>query len=224
MFVLLQLVVSMGFTAMLWKSRMIPAKYLLIVLVLLLIVCGIIYALQHVSDKNDKISVTGVALSILISIILGIGILYFAKADKVLGDVGGATYKTDNMIVVVKKDDPAEAIEAAKDYRFGYQTAADQDNNALMIEDIESRVGRELMLVENATVVDMAQALLDGRIDAAIYNEAYSGIIEETIENYQDQVRVLYQYGIQTEIEQEETNVEEAFNIYISGIDVAGLQ
>lgn len=222
MFVLLQLVVSMGFTAMLWKSRMIPAKYLLIVLVLLLIVCGIIYALQHVSDKNDKISVTGVALSILISIILGIGILYFAKADKVLGDVGGATYKTDNMIVVVKKDDPAETIEAAKDYRFGYQTAADQDNNALMIEDIESRVGRELMLVENATVVDMAQALLDGRINAAIYNEAYSGIIEETIENYQDQVRVLYQYGIQTEIEQEETNVEEAFNIYISGIDVAG--
>ena len=52
--------------------------------------------------------------------------------------------------------------------------------------------------------------------------EAYNGIIEEAVENYQDQVRVLYQYGIQTEIEQEETNIEEAFNIYISGIDVAG--
>lgn len=219
MFVLLQLVVSMGFAGILRKSGMIPVKYLLIVLVLLLIVCGIIFALQHLSKS---INVPGAVLSILISIILGIGIAYFAKADRVLKDVGGATYKTDNMIVVVKKDDPADSIEAAKDYRFGYQTAADSDNNTLMIQDIEAKVGRELMLVENATVVEMAQALLDGRVDAVIYNEAYSGIIEEAVENYQDQVRVLYQYGIQTEIEQEETNIEEAFNIYISGIDVAG--
>lgn len=219
MFVLLQLVVSMGFAGILRKSGMIPVKYLLIVLVLLLIVCGIIFALQHLSKS---INVPGAALSILISIILGIGIAYFAKADRVLKDVGGATYKTDNMIVVVKKDDPADSIEAAKDYRFGYQTAADSVNNTLMIQDIEAKVGRELMLVENATVVEMAQALLDGRVDAVIYNEAYNGIIEEAVENYQDQVRVLYQYGIQTEIEQEETNIEEAFNIYISGIDVAG--
>lgn len=219
MFVLLQLVVSMGFAGILRKSGMIPVKYLLIVLVLLLIVCGIIFALQHLSKS---INVPGAVLSILISIILGIGIAYFAKADRVLKDVGGATYKTDNMIVVVKKDDPADSIEAAKDYRFGYQTVADSDNNTLMIQDIEAKVGRELMLVENATVVEMAQALLDGRVDAVIYNEAYNGIIEEAVENYQDQVRVLYQYGIQTEIEQEETNIEEAFNIYISGIDVAG--
>lgn len=219
MFVLLQLVVSMGFAGILRKSGMIPVKYLLIVLVLLLIVCGIIFALQHLSKS---INVPGAALSILISIILGIGIAYFAKADRVLKDVGGATYKTDNMIVVVKKDDPADSIEAAKDYRFGYQTVADSDNNTLMIQDIEAKVGRELMLVENATVVEMAQALLDGRVDAVIYNEAYNGIIEEAVENYQDQVRVLYQYGIQTEIDQEETNIEEAFNIYISGIDVAG--
>lgn len=29
------------------------------------------------------------------------------KADKLMADVGGANYKTDNMIVVVKKDNPA---------------------------------------------------------------------------------------------------------------------
>lgn len=88
MFVLLQLVVSMGFAGILRKSGMIPVKYLLIVLVLLLIVCGIIFALQHLSKS---INVPGAALSILISIILGIGIAYFAKADRVLKDVGGAT-------------------------------------------------------------------------------------------------------------------------------------
>ena len=35
-------------------------------------------------------------------------------------------------------------------------------------------------------------------------------------------MRILYQYGIDTPLEQEETNIEEPFNIYISGIDVSG--
>ena len=35
-------------------------------------------------------------------------------------------------------------------------------------------------------------------------------------------MKILYQYGIETPIEQEDTSVEEPFNVYISGIDVSG--
>lgn len=91
-----------------------------------------------------------------------------------------------------------------------------------MIKDIESSVGREINLQEYDTVVEEAEALLAGKVEAAIYNEAFTGIIEESIEDYSEQVRILYQYGIDTEIEQEETNIEEPFNVYISGIDVSG--
>ena len=172
--------------------------------------------------SKNKIFILGIVLSILISIGLAFGVVYLSKANQLLKDVGGATYKTDNMIVVVKKDDPAENLLDAQDYRFGFQTAADQDNNEKMKEDIQSAVGRELKVVEFDTVQDEAQGLLDGKIEAAVYNEAFAGIIEETIEDYADQVRVLYQYGIDTPIEQEETNIEEPFNVYISGIDVSG--
>ena len=68
----------------------------------------------------------------------------------------------------------------------------------------------------------MAEALLWGRVDAVIYNEAFDGIIEETVEDYADNVRILYQYGIDTEIKQEETDIAKPFNVYISGIDVSG--
>ena len=71
-------------------------------------------------------------------------------------------------------------------------------------------------------MTDLANGLLSGEIEAAIYNEAFDGIIEEGIEDYKDQVKILYQYGIETEIQQEDTSVEEPFNVYISGIDVAG--
>ena len=226
MILLLQLIISVGFAAILWKSGMIPGEFLLLTVIVLLALLGVLFILlgeafgyQFAGRKGN---IAGVILSVFVNLIFGIGIIYLAKADAVLRDVGGATYKTDNMVVVVKNDDPAEKLEDAKNYRFGYQTTLDQDNNTLMVEDIEAKVGREIKLIETETIIDEAEALLAGRIEAAIYNEAYGSVIEEAVEGYSDQVRVLYQYGIETEIEIDETDIEKSFNIYISGIDVAG--
>lgn len=217
---LLQLAVSAGFIAVLWNSGMLPVKYMLPVIVFLLVLFGITFGLQFIQKKVT--AVIGIIVSLIISVVLAVGILYFTKANQAMKDVGGAAYKTDNMIVAVKKDNAAKNILDARNYRFGYQTSMDQENNQLMLEDVTAVTGRELKLIEFETVAEEAEALLDGRIDAAIYNEAFTGIIEDSVENYSEQVRILYQYGIETELEQEETNVEEAFHVYISGIDVAG--
>ena len=92
-----------------------------------------------------------------------------------------------------------------------------------MLEDVTKVLGQEPDLKEYANVQELAQGLLDGEIGAAIYNEAFNGIIEDTIPEYIDQIKILYQYGIETEIVQEEqATVTEPFNIYISGIDVSG--
>ncbi|MEE1085912.1 MAG: LCP family protein [Schaedlerella sp.] len=139
-----------------------------------------------------------------------------------MAKVGGATYKTDNMIVVVKKSDGAENILDAADYRFGIQTSLDQENNNLMIEEIESIIGKAIFKVEHETLVEEAEALLDGRVRAAIYNEAFMEIIEESIEGYSNKIKIIHQYGIETKIEEEEKDIEKPFNVYISGIDVAG--
>lgn len=216
---LVQLILSVAFIIVAWNSGMVPVKYLIAVIVVLFLLFALTFGLQYV---KNKIFILGIVLSVLISICLAVGVVYLSKANRLLEDVGGATYKTDNMIVVVKKDDLAQNLLDAGNYRFGTQTAVDQENTRLMKEDIESAVGRELLVVEYPSIQEEAQALLDGTIDAAIYNEAFVGIIEDSIEGYSDQVRILYQYGIDTPIEQEETNVEEPFNVYISGIDVSG--
>ncbi len=216
---LVQLILSVAFIIVAWNSGMVPTRYLVALTVVLLLLFALTFGLQYV---KNKIFILGIVLSVLISIVLTVGVVYLSKADQLLEDVGGATYKTDNMIVVVKKDDLAQNLLDTGNYRFGVQTAVDQENTQLMREDIESAVGRELLVVEYPSIQEEAQGLLDGTIDAAIYNEAFTGIIEDAIEGYSDQVRILYQYGIDTPLEQEETNVEEPFNVYISGIDVSG--
>ena len=216
---ILQLILSAGLLILVWNSGMVPGLYLALLGGGLLLLFAVTFCLQYV---KSKVKFAGMVISILISIGLAVSIVCFLRIQQTMADVGGATYKTDNMIVVVKASDPAESILDAANYRFGYQTSVDQENNDKMLDDVQTVAGRELKLSEYDTVTDLANGLLSGQIEAAIYNEAFDGIIEESIEDYKDQVKILYQYGIETEIQQEDTNVEEPFNVYISGIDVSG--
>ena len=217
---LVQLLMTVIFVALLWNSGLVPGRYLAALAIVLFVLFGVMFGLQFL---RSKIYILGIVLSLLISIGLGFGSYYLSRTNQMLADVGGATYKTDNMIVAVRSDDSAENILDAKDYKYGIQTTLDQENNQKMLEDIESVLGQAPDVNEYVTVQQEAQALLNGEIGAAIYNEAFSGIIEDEIEGYSDQVKIIYQYGIETEIAQEEEkDVDQPFNIYISGIDVAG--
>ena len=216
---LIQLILAVGLIAVIWNSGLLPTKYLVAIIVVLLILFGVTFGLQYV---KNKVYIVGIVISIILSILQAIGIVYMMKADKLMADVGGARYKTDNMIVVVKKDDPASNLMDASMYRFGTQTAVDQENTQTMLDNINKALGREVKVEQYGTVQELANALLEGRVDAAVYNQALDGLITDSIEDYSDKVRVLYHYGIETELEQETADVGEPFNVYISGIDVDG--
>ena len=216
---LIQLILAVGLIAVIWNSGLVPTKYLVAIIVVLLILFGVTFGLQYV---KNKVYIVGIVLSIIQSILQAIGIVYMLKADKLMADVGGANYKTDNMIVVVKKDNPASNLMDASMYRFGTQTAVDQENTQTMLDNINKALGREVKVEQYGTVQELANALLEGRVDAAVYNQALDGLITDSIEEYSDKVRVLYHYGIETELEQETADVGEPFNVYISGIDVDG--
>ena len=216
---LIQLILAVGLIAVIWNSGLVPTKYLVAIIVVLLILFGVTFGLQYV---KNKIYIVGIVLSVILGILQAIGIVYMLKADKLMADVGGANYKTDNMIVVVKKDNPASNLMDASMYRFGTQTAVDQENTQTMLDNINKALGREVKVEQYGTVQELANALLEGRVDAAVYNQALDGLITDSIEDYFDKVRVLYHYGIETELEQETADVGEPFNVYISGIDVDG--
>ena len=216
---LIQLILAVGLIAVIWNSGLVPTKYLVAIIVVLLVLFGVTFGLQYVKNKAY---IAGIVISIILSILQVIGIVYMMKADKLMADVGGANYKTDNMVVVVKKDNSASNLMDASMYRFGTQTAVDQENTQTMIDNINTTLGREVKVEQYGTVQELANALLEGRVDAAVYNQALDGLITDSIEDYSDQVRVLYQYGIETELEQETADVGEPFNVYISGIDVDG--
>lgn len=219
MITLLQLVTLVGLLAAFLLNKMLPMKYLAVIGGVLFGLWVICFALQFV---KNKIHLAGVVLSIFLSILQFAGIFYLSMANDLMDDIGGARYKIDNMVVVVRAEDSAETLQDAAGYTFGLQYVIDQGNTKRMVESVEDELGTQIMTEEYAGIPEAAQALLDGEVQAVIYNEAYTAMIEETIDDYSSKVKVLYQYGIETEIEKEEVDISNAFNVYISGIDVAG--
>ena len=219
MITLFQLVTLLGLAAAFFLNKMVPMKYVAIGAGVLFVLWVICFALQFV---KNRVHLLGIILSIILSISQFAGIFYVTKASELMDKVGGASYKIDNMVVVVKNDDPAETLADAIDYNFGVQTTQDQVNTQLMLKDIEALFEKSITTTEYEGIVEEAQGLLNGEVQAIIYNEAFNAVIEESIEDYSSQVRVLYQYGIETEIIKEEVDISNAFSIYISGIDVAG--
>ena len=218
---LIQLAVSVICIVLVWNSGLAPMKYLVPLIIILLVLFVITHALQYLKNKVSRY--LGQIISLLMTIILAVGSVALLKTDDVLKAVGGATYKTDNMVVVVKKDDKAENIMDAQNYRFGYQTVVDQKNTRKMVKDVEKVIDRDLKAETYESLTDEANALLNGNIDAAIFNEGYMSMIDDSIEGFSDQVKILYQYGIKTEIKEEKkASVDKPFNVFISGIDVAG--
>ncbi len=235
---LIQLIASVVLVLLVWNSGMLPDVYTVMIAVVLVILFMLLFAAQF--SKKRVINVLCTVISLLIAAVLIFACVYLQRTVDTMEEIGGATYKTDNMIVVVLEDDPAETILDAKDYVFGDQTVIDQENTELMLEDLTSILGQEPEITEYEALDELGQALLDKEIDAAVYNEGYAGIIDDAVEGYSEQVRILYQYGIETPIEieryeeddgddiydeEEDTavsGVDEPFNVYISGIDVAG--
>ena len=218
---LIQLLVSVICIVTVAGCGMLPKKYLIFLIGALAVLFGATHILQY--PKNKVLRYTGMIISLLMTIILAVISMGMMKTDDVLKKVGGATYKTDNMVVVVKKGDSAKSIEDAEDYRFGYQTAVDQKNTDKMFNEIESEVGKDVKSEEYSSLTDEAQALLDGKVDAAVFNEGYMSMIDESIDGFSEKVKILYQYGVKTKVKSEKkADVTEPFNVFISGIDVAG--
>ena len=157
------------------------------------------------------------------SIVLLVGIIGLQKTNYFLETIGSDGLKVDNMVVAVRVDDLAESIKDTREYDFGIQTTLDYDNTKKMRIKVEDILEKEINLKEFASLEKMVQSLLSCESDAIIYNEAFTDVIEESYSDYSDKIKIIYRYGIETKLEQKESkNVENGFNIYISGIDVSG--
>lgn len=211
-----QIVISILLVGAVILSGMLPARYIVALTVFLVLLVLVTYMLLN---RKEKIWMAGAAFAAIVSLICCVAFGYLNQMRGLLNE-SREKYKVDEMVVVVLADDPAETLADTGDYVFGIQTSVDQVNTQAMIKDVEENLGKKITIREYETPRDEASALLNKEIGAAIYNNSYTSMLDDLIEGYTDQVKIIYNYGIEQDLEAESVDPGEPFNVLISGIDV----
>ena len=244
-----QAAVSAALMLILITSGILPGKYLGIVAAVVAV--ALLITVLFACAKNGAVRTIGNVLAIFVCGMLVFGMVYLNQIIKTLNSVAGSNTEVKIVAVTVKADNAAAGIEETQGYRFGVYEGADGEQIAETIEEVKNaNADPELTNTDLNTEIytsplEMAQALLDGKIDAAICNTAYTEILGEVITDFATDSRIIYEKEFEiatadrtggpggsgepgdaeaaTTASKKRTSLtEEPYTILISGIDVSG--
>ena len=222
-FLVLQALASLAFMGVVILLDMLPVNYLALVAMVLFFLWCITFVSQAARKKKG---IPGKLYSFVIVAVLVVGTYYVGKTNDMFAMITSGGTKVDSMVVAVLADDPAETLEETTDYVYGVQFSQGADNMQSAVLDIQDQLGvDELNMMEYDSVQEQAQALMSGEVQAIIYNQTYTDLMDETVEGYSDQIRILYKHKIETNINlgaEDDSLTKEPFTVYISGLDVYG--
>lgn len=215
------------FTVVMANLGVLPKKYMIVILVVIWIVTVLVCEIQFFR----RMKIPSKILAAILIVILIIGSCVSSRLIKVMNTASNVTTSVDTVQVYVLNDDPAETINDAEDYQFGILASLDRENTDEARESIEETLETELSVTEYESMIDLANALLDGEIGAILVNSAYINTVDEddSLSDFPDDIRVLTSYDIERELEiagddddEEDDDILSPFIVYISGNDASG--
>jgi polyisoprenyl-teichoic acid--peptidoglycan teichoic acid transferase len=217
----IQLIVTLVFSGLLFLLNVLPMKYLIILIFVLLFFVG--YA--FLSQFTKRYRMLGKVVSVFLSVVFIFGSYYLIETKSMLSKISGVETKKDAMEIVVLKDDPAQSINDTVDYIYGINEIVDRANTNETIQSINEELDTDIRTSEYAGFDILAEALYSGDVKVIIINEAFREFIHETHPDFDEKTRVLAGYEVETIVDltgADKKITEEPFTVYISGIDTTG--
>ncbi len=221
----LQLVASVVVMILLLRFHVLKDSTMIIIGIVMALLWLIVFISQR--KHFNKSQAVGMVVSIIVSVALVCVSLLLVRTNSMLHTVtAGRTYDISRYDVAVLDTNPAQTMADTGSYTFAIQPSWHPEELASVIEQVKKDVGGEISTVQVDSALSQAQALLDGDVDAVIYNDAFTSTILEQYETYEEQVRILNTYTQKTEAQEvQAVDVDistDAFLVFISGTDSEG--
>lgn len=225
---ILQLISSLFFLVSIYNFGMLPSKYLLMAVALLVFLLVIFNFAEIKAKKERKI---WKILSLLLSPALLAGALFINKTTGTMQEITSSSternIQVNNVVVAVLSDNPAETLTDVADYIFGVQYALKGEQIEKTVNQINEELEKEIKTVEYENIQEQIQALYDEEVEAVIFDEAYTSLLEEEFEDIQERLKIIDTKTVEKQVEipvkQKEVQEDDnCFTVYISGIDVYG--
>ena len=235
----LQVLAEGAATFILLKLNVLPTKYVLVLIALMLVLLIPTVLLLFLKRKGKVGLVRRIIALVLALLTIGFCLLvtkYAYEAYKTLHAVSNNAVETDvsKMYVLVRADDPAQTLQDAAQYSFGVLADYDVEHITLMCELIGQQTGSAPQTTGYSTSAEMATALADKQTGALIMSGANIALLieEEAHVNFLSQVKILHEVSYEVLDQTEPTEPEPTeppppeenitntpFALYISGSD-----
>ena len=244
----IQAIISVLLLGLMIISGLLPVKYLGIVSIIVILL--LLITILTSRSRSLAARTFGTILAILTCLIFLIGSVYLYQVIRTLNQVSGSNIEISTINVTVADSNPARSIEETSGYTFGVFKGTDGSNIDTTIAEIGAINGDTDIKTEiYDSALHLAQAILDGNVDAGICSQSYAALIEDSIPDYSALTRIIYEKAFEEELfpdpndpndnstslstaEQNpvksfspQKNIsltEDSYTILISGIDVSG--
>lgn len=206
----------------LFKIDVIPSKYLYEVMIIFFLILSINLLLIF---KNKKMKKTTLAFDVIsILIILFSLFVYFKilKTDDFVNKITNNKVEVTTYYVIANNKSKYKNIHDIRNKNVYYlETEFNVDN---VLKKLQDKVSVNLEKSDDA--LELAQSLLEDIENLILISDANYDLIIENNENFEKNTTILYTITIKSALEDISKDVkvtEEAFNVYISGIDTFGV-
>lgn len=213
--------IALLLTINIFKLNMLPFKITFIIFTFG-IVCLLVFGLLCLHKKIKwKIKVVSDIIVLLLSLVAFFANHYIDRTIAFFQNITGSNYEVENYYVLVLKESDISNEKDLLDKKVGYVEKLGNSDKAL--EELKSKIVFEA--VNSKSIFDLGNALLKKQDDAILLADYHKAILDEQIENFDDSVKIVYQFSIknETKVESNSVNVtKDSFNIFLSGIDTYG--
>ena len=189
------------FLAALFKLNMIPAKYMAMLIGILLLI-----TVYNVLSQFTKAHWVGKVLAVLLAAVMFVGSSYIGKANSVISNIAGVTTKTDTFSLVVLATDPATGVEATKDYTFGYNKINNKDMAESLIQEVNTKLGTNVKTRTYDNWTNIINALYNNEVKVIVFNESNRAMLEEQFTDFEEKTKVIYTKTYTTQIKENVVN------------------
>lgn len=203
------------------KLNILPTRYLIFGGTLLLIIVFLLLTMMF-SKKKKWIRITSYVVVFLLSFFFLISNTYLNSTNSFFSKIQIEDYDTLNYSIIVLKNSNYNSIQSLTGKTISYL----EDDYT---KDVHGVIKGNIPYTENLSEEfgNLSEDLLNGKTDAICLEEGYYTLIQEEIEDFTEQTKVIYTFEIKVEShhenDTESTKVtEDSFIVYISGVDQYG--
>ena len=219
---IIYLIITLFMLGTVISMNVLPSKYLIPILFgygVLTILLGI-FAWKN--NFRNWIKIISDIIFTIIIVISSFALYYLNSTFNLLDNIKNKDYQIVDYYVLVLKDSEAQKLSDLDGHSLGiYETTDKTYKKAL------KKLEKKITIKEKSyeTYLSEAEALIKKEVDSIFVSAVTMQMINESIENFENDVRILDTISIKIEsnVKVKDADVtKESFNIYISGNDIYG--